>query len=92
MRHQEQQKRKVKKQQKAPTEETEVVTSENVTGADIVSYARNYLGYEYTSGGATPSRGFDCSGFTSYVYRQHGISLNRTAAGQYSNGTAVCKK
>ena len=41
-------------------------------------------------GGSSPS-GFDCSGFTSYVYKQFGVSLNRTAAGQYSNGTAVSK-
>lgn len=40
---------------------------------------------------ASGPNSFDCSGFTSYVYRQHGISLNRTAAGQYSNGTAVAR-
>ena len=35
--------------------------------------------------------GFDCSGFTSYIYKQFGVSLNRTAAGQYSNGSAVSR-
>ncbi len=34
---------------------------------------------------------FDCSGFTSYVFKLHGISLSRTAQGQYSNGTAVAR-
>ena len=60
-------------------------------GSSIVATARKYLGYKYVYGGTSPSTGFDCSGFTSYVYRQHGISLNRTAAGQYSNGTYVSR-
>lgn len=75
----------------ARAEETEVVTLENVTGADIVAYAKNYLGYKYTSGGASPSKGFDCSGFTTYVYKHFGISLSRTSSGQNSNGMAVSK-
>lgn len=61
------------------------------TGNAIVATAKKYLGYKYVYGGTSPSTGFDCSGFTSYVYRQHGISLNRTAAGQYSNGTYVSR-
>ena len=60
-------------------------------GSAIVATAKKYLGYKYVYGGTSPSTGFDCSGFTSYVYRQHGISLNRTAAGQYSNGTYVSR-
>lgn len=60
-------------------------------GSAIVATAKKYLGYKYVYGGTSASTGFDCSGFTSYVYRQHGISLNRTAAGQYSNGTYVSR-
>ena len=60
-------------------------------GSSIVATARKYLGYKYVYGGSSPSTGFDCSGFTSYVFKQHGISLNRTAAGQYSNGVAVSR-
>ena len=56
----------------------------------VVSLAYSLLGVPYVSGGSSPS-GFDCSGFTSYVLKQHGISLNRTAAGQYSNGVAVSR-
>lgn len=60
-------------------------------GSSIVATAKQYLGSKYTYGGSSPSTGFDCSGFTSYVFKQHGISLNRTAAAQYSNGVAVSR-
>lgn len=54
----------------------------------IVSYAKNLLGVPYVWGGTTKS-GFDCSGFTRYVYNSSGISLNRTAAQQLGNGYKV---
>ena len=75
--------------QKVTTETTTVPSSGN--GSSIVATAKKYLGYNYTYGGSSPSTGFDCSGFTSYIFKQHGISLNRTAAGQYSNGVAVSR-
>lgn len=57
-------------------------------GSTVVATAQQYIGCKYIYGGSSPS-GFDCSGFTSYVYKSHGVSLSRTAAGQYSNGVAV---
>ena len=57
-------------------------------GNDVVSYAKQYLGCKYVYGGTTP-KGFDCSGFTQYVYKHFGVNLNRTAAAQYSNGISV---
>ncbi len=60
-------------------------------GTDVVAFAKQYLGYKYVAGGASPSTGFDCSGFTSYVYKNFGVSLNRTSSGQRSNGVAVDK-
>lgn len=61
------------------------------TGAQqVVDVAMQYIGTPYRYGGSSPS-GFDCSGFTSYVYRQLGVSLNRTAAGQTGNGYEVSK-
>jgi len=53
-----------------------------------VELALSYVGYPYVYGGSSP-KGFDCSGFTSYVYKQFGISLNRSAANQLDNGTPV---
>ena len=58
------------------------------SSSSIVSVAQNYMGVPYVWGGTSPS-GFDCSGFTQYVFRQCGYSINRTADAQYSNGSYV---
>ena len=79
------------------TEETKEVTTSSTNtseitnsskGSDIISYAKQFLGCKYVYGGTT-TKGFDCSGFTQFVYAHFGVSLNRTAAAQYSNGTSV---
>ncbi len=56
----------------------------------IVDAAYGKLGSAYVYGGSSPS-GFDCSGLTAYIYGQYGITLSRTASGQYSNGVYVSK-
>ena len=57
-------------------------------GQEIANYALTFVGYPYVYGGSSPS-GFDCSGFTQYVYKQFGYGLNRTASAQLQNGTPV---
>ncbi len=58
----------------------------------LIETAKRYLGVPYVYGGSSPSTGFDCSGFVQYVFRQHGISLNRTAAQQHQyDGVAVSR-
>ena len=47
----------------------------------MLAEAAKYEGVPYLWGGSTPA-GFDCSGYTSYVFRQLGISIPRTAAQQ----------
>ena len=59
-------------------------------GSRIVEYSKNYIGTPYVSGGSSPS-GFDCSGFTSYVFKQFGVSLPRTSASQAAIGTPVSR-
>ena len=58
------------------------------TGSSIVATAKQLMGIRYVWGGTT-TRGFDCSGFVQYVYKQYGITLNRTANAQMSNGYYV---
>ncbi len=49
--------------------------------ADIVTYAKKFLGCPYISGAAGP-KAFECSGLTYYVYKNFGITLPRKAYGQ----------
>ncbi len=60
-------------------------------GTEIVSRARSFMGTRYIYGGGT-GRGFDCSGFTMYVYRQLGIELPHNAAAQMGKGTSVSRE
>ena len=55
---------------------------------DLIAYAKSFLGTPYAYGGSS-SNGFDCSGFTSYVFKHFGISLPHSATGQLSYGVAV---
>ncbi len=80
--------------QATTNQETQVATQQSSVaapgkGATVIETARQYLGYRYVWGGSSPSTGFDCSGFTSYIYGLHGVSLSRTAAAQAGNGVAV---
>ena len=53
-------------------------------GEQVVALAMSYLGVPYVYGGASPS-GFDCSGFTLYIYKQFGYSLYHSASAQWKN-------
>lgn len=57
---------------------------------DVLDEAFSHLGTRYRAGQAGPSA-FDCSGFTSYVFKNMGIDLSRSSRGQYAQGEAVSK-
>lgn len=68
-------------------DEQEVVS--NSSGQEIADFAKQYLGYDYVYGGTNPSNGFDCSGYTYYVYSNNGIDISRNLSAQASLGEEV---
>lgn len=77
----------------AETTTTADTSTENVTGSPkaqaIIAEARKYLGRKYVWGGSTPTTGFDCSGLTSWSFKQNGITIPRTSAQQYAASTKI---
>ncbi|GGL34298.1 C40 family peptidase [Phycicoccus endophyticus] len=71
----------------APAVETPAPVAPSASG--VVNIARQYIGIAYSYGGTSPSTGFDCSGFTQYVFGQAGVSLPRTASEQQAAATPV---
>jgi cell wall-associated NlpC family hydrolase len=57
----------------------------------VVGIAMRYLGVPYRWGGASPSTGFDCSGFTMYVFAQIGVSLPHYTGAQWNMGSPVSR-
>lgn len=70
--------------------ETPLIQS-NYTGEDVALKAEEYIGVPYLWGGFTPV-GFDCSGLAQYVYKQLGISLERSTYYQVHQGVIVDRK
>lgn len=63
------------------------ITAQAATGSEIVTYARQFIGYPYVWGTQGPSS-FDCSGFVQYVFKHFGISLPASSDSYWSNPTA----
>jgi len=57
--------------------------------AQVVRFARRLLGVRYAYGGTSPRTGFDCSGFTRYVYAHFGITLPHYSVSQFALGRRV---
>lgn len=62
----------------------------STAGSGLLAIAARYVGVPYVYGGTTP-RGFDCSGFVQYVFRQAGVSLPRTADEQMRAGRRISR-
>ncbi len=66
-------------------------TEKSTNSVQVAEYAKQFLGKSYVLGGKTPETGFDCSGFTKYVFSNFGYSLGSTAASQNNLGEEVSK-
>lgn len=66
-------------------------TTAQASSADhLINVGKKYMGIKYRYGGTTPA-GFDCSGYTQYVFREAGVSIPRTTGSQFGTGKAVSK-
>lgn len=89
----------VAEEPKTPEVVQEASVIENVTinapasgsGQAVVDFAKQFLGYPYVAAGKKPETGFDCSGFTGYVFSNFGHSLGGSAASQASDGIEVSR-
>lgn len=55
----------------------------------LVDTALTFRGVPYRNGGSDPNGGFDCSGFTQWVFAQHGVTLPRDVEEQYKVGKKI---
>ena len=69
-------------------QEEGVVQDSCIVPDSVVSESMKYLGVPYHWGGKTP-KGFDCAGFTRYVYSKFGVSLPPSAGSQYKVGVQI---
>ncbi|HMM39858.1 MAG TPA: C40 family peptidase [Desulfovibrio sp.] len=73
-----------------PPEGTARKTSASTApGSELVLTARTMMGTRYKYGGIAPQSGFDCSGFTRWVFEQHGLDLPRSSVEQFEMGKPV---
>ncbi len=68
----------------AATAQDKVCKTDSVCGKEIVKSAMKYIGSPYRSGHMSPKAGFDCSGFTTFIFSKQNITLPRSSRSQYS--------
>ena len=59
--------------------ETPVITEPSFNRSELIEFAKNYLGTTYRYASVDPAKGFDCSGFVSFVYNHFNINLPRSS-------------
>lgn len=83
--------RNTSESRKETNNEIAETSTTTANGLAVVEFAKKYLGTSYVLGGKTPETGFDCSGYTRYVFKNFGYSLGTVAAAQDTVGTEVSR-
>lgn len=73
--------------------EKQLATGGGVTAssAGIIATAKSLSGLKYVWGGTSTTKGMDCSGFTQWVFKQHGVDITRTTQTQVKQGKWVSR-
>ncbi|GET17390.1 C40 family peptidase [Ligilactobacillus agilis] len=74
--------------QQTQASQAQVTTPSSYSVSALLSYAQTFTGVPYVLGGTTPA-GFDCSGFTQYVFNHFGKNIGRTTYQQQYAGTKL---
>jgi len=67
---------------------TNIKDAETIKRNEITTYSKNYVGVKYKYAGKDP-KGFDCSGFTSYVMAKHDVAISSSSKAQAMQGKAI---
>ncbi|MEW9672784.1 C40 family peptidase [Ammoniphilus sp. 3BR4] len=68
------------------------ITATSTKAQKIIALGKRYLGVDYDFGGDRPKEGFDCQGFTKYVFGKYGVKLPFGARNQSKVGKYVSRK
>nr|WP_315238080.1 C40 family peptidase [uncultured Flavobacterium sp.] len=77
----------LKKNNKTQTDSIKIQTS--IERDSVISYAKQYLGIRYLYASSNPSKGFDCSGFVYYVFKNFDLTLPRSSGGYKNIGKSL---
>ena len=69
----------VEAHERLPVNTSNQINTGNVKPADLITFAQSLQGITYKYGSIDPNQGFDCSGFITYVFNHHGISVPRSS-------------
>jgi len=65
------------------------ISQTEINRDSIIVYAKKYLGTPYVYASSNPKKGFDCSGFVSYVFKNFGVTLPRSSSGYKNIGKTL---